>query len=570
MAEQDHVNDNTDSDNEDDNERIHFFDHREAFFARFLRNVYYEQAGANRNEDLIRNLKETKTLTDKRVEEALLTIPREYFVTPELKEEAYNDHPLRFSKMGFNISAPHMYAMCLEKLDIQPGNVVLDIGSGSGHLTALAGYLTGPTGLIHGLDLFDHIIEFSKKNIAGFLASRPADAPPLTLDHVHFFKRNCFLPSPDEIKYDRIHVGCCCPESHIQFLYDQLKVGGILVTPFGDKLIKAVKQENGIKTETLVSVRYSDLTLPSDAEVKEAQKQIAIAKANKIVVPQTAIRDQFRNLVDNQQFSDFMFIVEGKPIYAHKLLLQLRSEYFRDLFSTGECKMMEITDYTYDVFKEFLKYLYADNCLINENSEQLYKLAKQLHLDALICRIEGKDATGCTLIDELDKLVGSNLYSDITFVVEGSVAVPAHRLILEVRTEYFMRMFSSGLRESQSNKIEIFDCTKSVFRDVLRFIYTDHTTVNDENCISLLEQANFFQLDRLKAICEQYWYDNINVNNAASVLQVADRFNASQLKDFAMEFIFSHIQDVVKTESFQELDQSIVSHILIASVQRSK
>jgi len=54
------------------------------------------------------------------------------------------------------------------------------------------------------------------------------------------------------------------------------------------------------------------------------------------------------------------------------------------------------------------------------------------------------------------------------------------------------------------------------------------------------------------------------------VLQVADRFNASQLKDFAMEFIFSHIQDVVKTEAFGELDQSLVSHILIASVQRSK
>jgi len=178
--------------------------------------------------------------------------------------------------------------------------------------------------------------------------------------------------------------------------------------------------------------------------------------------------------------------------------------------------------------------------------------------------------TGCTLIDDLDKLVASNLYSDVTFVVEGTNKLPAHKLILQVRTEYFGRMFSSGLRESQTNKIEIFDCTTTAFSDVLRFIYTDYCAVNDENCISLLEQANFFQLDRLKAICEQYWFDNIHVTNAASVLHVADRFNASQLKDFAMEFIFSHIQEVVKTEAFRELDQSLVSHILIASVQRSK
>jgi len=134
----------------------------------------------------------------------------------------------------------------------------------------------------------------------------------------------------------------------------------------------------------------------------------------------------------------------------------------------------------------------------------------------------------------------------------------------------FVVCFSSGLRESQSKNIKIVDCTTAVFADVLRFIYTDSCAVNDLNCISLLEQANFFQLDRLKAICEQYWYENINVINAASVLQVADRFNASQLKDFAMEFIFSHIQDVVKTEAFGELDQSLVSHILVASVQRSK
>jgi protein-L-isoaspartate O-methyltransferase len=39
--------------------------------------------------------------------------------------------------MGFNISAPHMYAECLDKLNIEPGNAVLDVGSGCGHLTCV-------------------------------------------------------------------------------------------------------------------------------------------------------------------------------------------------------------------------------------------------------------------------------------------------------------------------------------------------------------------------------------------------------------------------------------------------
>jgi protein-L-isoaspartate(D-aspartate) O-methyltransferase len=96
----------------------------------------------------------------------MLAIPRQYFVTEDLLPDAYSDNPLRFSRMGFNISfvltfsfayetyrAPHMHAMCLENMDIQPGNIVLDIGSGSGLLTAYAAYLTGPVSLSIMLDL---------------------------------------------------------------------------------------------------------------------------------------------------------------------------------------------------------------------------------------------------------------------------------------------------------------------------------------------------------------------------------------------------------------------------------
>eukprot|EP01124_Arcella_intermedia_P021945 TRINITY_DN3166_c0_g1_i1.p1 TRINITY_DN3166_c0_g1~~TRINITY_DN3166_c0_g1_i1.p1 ORF type:complete len:580 (+),score=70.41 TRINITY_DN3166_c0_g1_i1:34-1740(+) len=549
-------------------------DQRDAILARFLRNVFYETEDITRNEDLIRTLKRSKTLTDPKVEEALIVIPREYFVTPDLKNVAYNDCPLRFPKMAFNISAPHMYALCLEKLNIQPGNVILDIGSGSGHLTALAGYLTGPGGLVHGLDLFDYIIEFSNQNIKNFLASRPKDAPPIDLSHVHFFKRNCFLPDPEETKYDRIHVGCCCPESRINYLYDLLKPDGILVTPFGDKLIKATKKNGQVTVETLLAVRYSDLTLPSDAEIKDAKKLLDIAKANKIIVPQTVIREQFRNLVDNPIFPDFVFIVEGKKVMAHRLLLKLRSKFFVDYFSRPDAAdFLEISDTNckFHIFTEFLRFIYSDNCMItDENVDQLRFLANRFEILPLLAKVDGKEMPGCTLIDQFEKLVGSEEFSDVSFTVEGTKSIPSHKLILAVRTEYFHRMFNSGLRESQTNNITIFDSTAENFKIVLHFIYTDHCTVTSENCVDLLELANFFQLDRLKAFCEKYWFDNINVSNAAHILSIADRFNAVQLKDFAMEFIFSHIQEVVVTDSFKELDQSVVTSILIRSVQRSK
>lgn len=230
-------------------------------------------------------------------------------------------------------------------------------------------------------------------------------------------------------------------------------------------------------------------------------------------------------------------------------------------FNIAECPEL--------IFSEIVKYVYTDEIVVTpDTGEPLLAWAKKFQLDSLVARIEGK-GEALTLVDDLEKLINSKIFSDVTFIVDKT-EIPSHKLILEVRSEHFRRLFSSGLRESQSNRIEIFDCTVPIFLDVIRFIYTDSCDVNDVNCISLLEQANFFQLDRLKGICEQFWYHNISIANAANVLQVADHCNAAQLKDFAMEFIFKHIKEVVQTEAFKELDQSLVSLILIASVERSK
>jgi len=392
------------------------------------------------------------------VEKALLGIPREYFVTDELKSEAYVDHPLRFAKMGFNISAPHMYAMCLENLDIQPGNKVLDIGSGTGHFTALCQYLTGPTGEVHGLDIHQHIIEFADANIKKFLALGTG----ILIDNLKFYCRNCFLPDPDDNMYDRIHVGACIPESHIEFLYGKLNPGGILVAPYGDRLIKSTKNKDSSKidTTTLINVRYSDLVLPSDAEIKSAEREIEIAKAKKLVVPVSTIISDFAALVANEKFSDIVFIVEGKKIHAHKFILQVRSDHFRT-------------------------------------------------------------------------------------------------------------MFASGMKESQADEIEIKDCPCEIFLDMLKFIYTDDIELTDKNCVPLLELANFYKIDRMKAMCEYKLHQSVDIKNVAAILSVADRYAAVQLKRYCEEFIFANIETVMKTQAFDELDADVVKDLLKRSVTRS-
>jgi protein-L-isoaspartate(D-aspartate) O-methyltransferase len=78
---------------------------------------------------------------DERVIEAMRAVPRHSFVPTGYLDEAYDDHPLPIG-YGQTISQPSLVAMMTEMLDIQPGDRVLEIGTGSGYQAAILRELT--------------------------------------------------------------------------------------------------------------------------------------------------------------------------------------------------------------------------------------------------------------------------------------------------------------------------------------------------------------------------------------------------------------------------------------------
>jgi protein-L-isoaspartate(D-aspartate) O-methyltransferase len=73
---------------------------------------------------------------DERVLQAMSRVARHEFVPPEFKEQSYEDHPLPIGE-GQTISQPYIVAIMLEALDLNSKDVVLEVGTGSGYLTAL-------------------------------------------------------------------------------------------------------------------------------------------------------------------------------------------------------------------------------------------------------------------------------------------------------------------------------------------------------------------------------------------------------------------------------------------------
>lgn len=353
----DHEGDEHEEEREEDEEEAA---RNNAFLHHLLAAMVTRQRANDTNDELLASLKRSGALRSAAVEEAMKAVPRGAFVPEDLLDQAYVDTPLRLAAFGFNISAPHMYAMCLEALGLELGHTFLDIGSGCGHMTALGGRLVGKAGRADGVDLLPEYKQFAEDNM-----KRLKQLTGLELPNVHFEVRNCFLPDLEERKYDRIHVGACCPTPRLQSLIDLLPPNGVLVTPNEDSLVKITKSADGQSTtvDKLASVRYGDLKVPSEAEIKEAQMALERKRATTIEIPPDTFVQDFARLLNNPEMSDVVFVVEGKKVPAHRFILKVRSEHFRAMFSNGlkESRDTDVVlhDTDYKPFMACLEFIYS-------------------------------------------------------------------------------------------------------------------------------------------------------------------------------------------------------------------
>jgi protein-L-isoaspartate(D-aspartate) O-methyltransferase len=235
-------------------------------------------------DDLVDYLIRSRLVKSERVAAALREVDRGKYVNPSFATltDAYADHPLAIGE-GQTISAPHMHAICLELLEqhLQPGARVLDVGAGSGYLTAAMAKLVQPYGSVLGVEKVPELVEHAKRCIArynGELLSPQArggddagaerDQLPL-LKVVHGNVLGDVLAA--EGPFNAIHVGAAADELH-QMLLDKLAPGGRMVIPVGPRyayqvLMAVDKDLDGtVRSEALMDVGYVPLTRPSELE----------------------------------------------------------------------------------------------------------------------------------------------------------------------------------------------------------------------------------------------------------------------------------------------------------------
>ena len=150
--------------------------------------------------------------------------PRHLFAPPEASAQVYDDHPVAIGG-GQTLSQPRVVAHMLEQLLPVAGCRVLDVGSGSGYVTALLAVLTGSGAEVVAVERREDLVLRSRRSLARWPGQAYADWSVQVADGQ--------MGVPDRAPFDRIHVACVAPQVPEE-LIDQLAPGGRLIMPVGD------------------------------------------------------------------------------------------------------------------------------------------------------------------------------------------------------------------------------------------------------------------------------------------------------------------------------------------------
>ncbi len=177
--------------------------------------------------------------------EAMRTVPRHLFIPEEYRDtyDAYGDHP---GPIGHRqtISQPYIVAYMTERMGVEPGEKILEIGTGSGYQAAILAALGAE---VYSIEIIPELAEHAEKVLTeeGF-------------GDVRVLAGDGYQGWPEDILFDAVIV-TAAPAEIPERLVEQLKDGGRMILPLGtwsQRLVICRKRGDEIEIEQDIPVRF--------------------------------------------------------------------------------------------------------------------------------------------------------------------------------------------------------------------------------------------------------------------------------------------------------------------------
>jgi protein-L-isoaspartate(D-aspartate) O-methyltransferase len=204
---------------------------------------------ASEREAMVERHLRRRGITETPIIDAFLAVPREEFVSPEYAHLAYGDHPLPI-EANQTISQPYIVALMIQAAAIKPGDIVLEVGAGSGYAAAVISRIAGK---VVGIERQHDLVEAARERLSR-----------LGYDNVEIVEGDGTKGCREDAPFDAILAAAS--GSHVpRPLVEQLAPRGRIVMPVGEpgwiqELIKVTKNEDGtLVQEGLGQVRFVPL-----------------------------------------------------------------------------------------------------------------------------------------------------------------------------------------------------------------------------------------------------------------------------------------------------------------------
>ncbi|KAK7794471.1 hypothetical protein R5R35_004695 [Gryllus longicercus] len=243
------------------------------------------------NDELIDNLLEADYIKSPCVERVFRAVDRAHYFTPEFQDNAYKD--LAWKSGNLHLSAPCIYSEVMESLCLSPGLSFLNLGSGTGYLSTMAGLILGPYGTNHGIEIHEDVVNYAICKLEEFKKTSTA-LDEYEFCEPKFINGNCLNLGSDVHQYDRVYCGAACPENHENYMKNLIKIGGILVMPLNDQLLQITRtSETSWDAKSVLPVSFAPLLQPE----QNGLKGVILLPDSEPLSLQDACRSSIRNIL---------------------------------------------------------------------------------------------------------------------------------------------------------------------------------------------------------------------------------------------------------------------------------
>ncbi|XP_073245445.1 uncharacterized protein [Porites lutea] len=141
--------------------------------------------------------------------------------------------------------------------------------------------------------------------------------------------------------------------------------------------------------------------------------------------------------------------------------------------------------------------------------------------------------------------------------------IPAHRVIVATRCDWFRRALLSGMKESIERRILVPDTSPCLFHKFLGYLYSgtlDKRTLSTDDVPEMLALSDKYEVDSLKEICEQILLCDVDEDTVLLYMGLAEQFTVPRLKEECLRYIAAH-PEVMDLDMFQELPSNLKKEI---------